>query len=62
MVDSFKQGYAYEDVNFEEYVIINTKNKDNPDNGKIFRRGSDYLNESTYEYYPEQKCKIDTNG
>ena len=28
-------------VNFEQYVLINTQNKNHPDNGKLFRRGLD---------------------
>ena len=29
------------EVKFNEYVLINTENKDNPDNGAIFRRTVD---------------------
>ena len=29
-------------VNYGEYIIIDTINKDNPDNGKIFRRGMNF--------------------
>ena len=42
MVAAFKQGIAYTIVNFDQYVLINTVNKNHPDNGKIFRRGYDY--------------------
>lgn len=62
MVEQFKKGYDYQEVNFEEYVIINTNNKDNPDNGKVYRRDTDYSNDKSYTYYPEEKYKIGTNG
>lgn len=46
MVQCFKQGGASTDiVNYGEYVIIDPINKNNPDNGKVFRRGMDYLND-----------------
>lgn len=38
MLDDFKQGLAFTEVRFGEYVIINTESKNHPDNGKIFRR------------------------
>lgn len=45
MVTNFKKGPNYTDVHFDEYVIINTVNKNNPDNGKIYKRGYDFNNE-----------------
>ena len=45
MIDAFSQGKAYEDVSFDEYVIIDTADKGNDDNGKIYRRGYDYTND-----------------
>ncbi len=45
MVASFKQGPMYTAVHYDEHVLINTKNKNNPDNGKLYRRGYDYTNE-----------------
>ena len=42
MITKFKKGPAYSDVHFDEHVIINTNNKNDPDNGKIFRRGYNY--------------------
>lgn len=42
MQKKFRQGTAYKDVWFGEYCIINTPDKNNPDNGKIFRRGAEY--------------------
>jgi hypothetical protein len=44
MIKSFKQGMDYKDVWFEEYCIIDSTNKNNPDNGKLYQRGMDYQN------------------
>ena len=44
MVAAFSQGGDYKTVNYDEYVLIDTENKNNPDNGKIYRRGYDYNN------------------
>lgn len=45
MVEAFQQGGAYKAVNYDEYVIIDTVNKNDIDNGKIYRRGYDYNND-----------------
>lgn len=45
MVTNFKLGANYTVVHYDEYVLINTENKNDPDNGKIFRRGYNYINE-----------------
>lgn len=45
MITAFKQGGTYTDVEYEQYVIINTTNRDDSDNGKIYRRGFDYSND-----------------
>lgn len=45
MVENFKKGPTYSAVHYDEHVLINTENKNNPDNGKVFRRGYDYTNE-----------------
>jgi hypothetical protein len=42
MINDFKQGPNYNTVHFDEHVLINTKNKNDPDNGKIYRRGYNY--------------------
>lgn len=42
MVENFAKGPNYTDVNYDEYVLINTATKTDPDNGKIYRRGYDY--------------------
>lgn len=44
MVAAFSQGGDYKTVNYDEYVLIDTENKNNPDNGKIYRRGYEYNN------------------
>lgn len=44
MVEQFKKGNSYKTVNYDEFVIIDTENKNDPDNGKVYRRGYDYNN------------------
>ncbi len=44
MVTKFKQGPKYTAVHYDEHVMINTVNKNDPDNGKIYRRGYDFNN------------------
>lgn len=44
MVAAFKDGPNYTDVHYDEYVIINTIDKNSEDNGKIYRRGYDFQN------------------
>ena len=44
MIDAFSGGPRYTEVNYDEYVIINTEDKNNPTNGQIYRRGYDYNN------------------
>ena len=44
MVTAFQQGPNYTDVHYDEYVIINTIDKNSEDNGKIYRRGYDFQN------------------
>ena len=44
MVNSFKQGDQYTEVNYGEHVIIDTENKNHPDNGKIYKRGYELSN------------------
>ncbi len=45
MVEKFKQGSNYTAVHYDEYVLINTENKNDPDNGKIYRRGYNFKND-----------------
>lgn len=47
MVRAFQQGASYTDVWYGEYCLISSKNKNHPDNGKIYKRGLDYQNKTT---------------
>lgn len=47
MKNDFRQGPLFSEVTFGEYVLINTENKNDPDNGKIFRRGLNYTDTKT---------------
>ena len=42
MIAEFSKGNQYTTVNYDEFVIIDTENKNNTDNGKIYRRGYNY--------------------
>lgn len=44
MVAAFKRGPSYSDIWYGEYCIIDTPNKNDEDNGKIYRRGLEYQN------------------
>lgn len=44
MISAFKGGGNYTAVWYGEYVIIDTVNKQDIDNGKVYRRGLDYQN------------------
>lgn len=46
MQEAFKKGPEYKDVWYGEYCIIDTKNKNDFDNGKIYQRGTEYGNET----------------
>lgn len=48
MADEFKRGPEYTAVNFGEYALIETEHKNNPENGRIFRRGYDYSKKDRY--------------
>lgn len=54
MVEKFSQGTSYKDVRFDEYVIISPADKRSEDNGKIYRRGRDFTNESGGAIYVGQ--------
>ena len=47
MKQKFSQGGNFTEVWYGEYCLISTKNKNHPDNGKVFRRGLDYQNTQT---------------
>ena len=52
MVIEFAKGEnSTNKVNYDDYVIINTLNRNHPDNGKIFRRGYDYNSSRTISGY-----------
>ena len=42
MIEKFALGGQYKEVNYEEYVIIDTENKNDITNGKVYRRGYNY--------------------
>lgn len=44
MVAAFKSGSAYTNVWYNEYCIIDTRNKNDKDNGKIYQRGLNFQN------------------
>lgn len=54
MIAAFSQGGDYKTVNYDEYVLIDTENKNNPDNGKIYRRGYEYNNSMSGAVYEGQ--------
>lgn len=45
MIENFKKGPLYQDVHYDEYVLINTQNKMDETNGQIYRRGYNYNSE-----------------
>ena len=45
MVQKFSNGPDYTAVHYDEYVMINTKNRNNKDNGKIYRRGYNFTDD-----------------
>ena len=45
MVTNFKKGPDYTAVHYDEHVMINTVNKNDPDNGRVYRRGYDFTND-----------------
>lgn len=47
MVTAFKQGPAYTAVWYNEYAILDTLNKNDKDNGKIYQRGLNYQDAET---------------
>ena len=52
MVEAFQLGGEYLEANYGQYVLIDTPNKNDPQNGLLFRRGFDYLEE--YKTAPTQ--------
>lgn len=54
MVQAFKRADSYKDVWYNEFCIIDTPNKNNVDNGKIYQRGLDYTNDMGGAIYKGQ--------
>ena len=48
MKAAFAQGPNYTEVHYDEYVLINTTNKNDLTNGNIYRRGYDFNNAETH--------------
>lgn len=70
MLESFGKNKSDCPVNFDEYVLINTVNKNNPENGQVFRRGYDYNSDRTIISYqptygkpnPYETIETEANG
>ena len=69
MLDDFGKNNRSCAVNFDEYVLINTVNKNNPENGQVFRRGYDYNSsrkiktyQPTYGPNPYETIEVPANG
>lgn len=50
---------GYTEVNFDEYVLINTLNKNNPENGQVYRRGYDYTSDRKILSYTLNKTETE---
>ena len=42
---------SYTEVNYGDYMLISTKNLNHPDNGMLFKRGTDFNSVLTQGYY-----------
>jgi hypothetical protein len=47
MIEQFQKGPAFTEVKYGEYVIIDTVDKNNPDNGSIYQRTANYTDKDT---------------
>lgn len=54
MIQAFKRGDSYRDIWYNEFCIIDTPNKNDVDNGKIYQRGLDYTNDMGGAVYKGQ--------
>lgn len=54
MVKNFQLGNSFTQIWFNEYCIIDTPNKNDKDNGKVYRRGLDYQNSMGGAIYVSQ--------
>ena len=70
MLESFGKNNNNCPVHFDEYVLINTVNKNNPENGQVFKRGYDYNSDRTIVTYqptygkenPYETKEVPANG
>lgn len=58
MADNFRDA-SYSSVKFDEYVLIDTANKNNPDNGKVFKRGYGYNSGKTIQWFNTETNKVE---
>ena len=49
MATAFRDA-SYSTVKFDQYVLIDTEDKNNPDNGKVFKRGYGYNSGKTVQW------------
>lgn len=54
MVQAFKRGDSYRDIWYNEFCLIDTPNKNDIDNGKLYQRGLDYTNDMGGAVYKGQ--------
>lgn len=54
MIQAFKRGDSYRDVWYNEFCLIDTPNKNDVDNGKLYQRGLDYTNDMGGAVYKGQ--------
>lgn len=59
MATAFRNA-SYSSVKFDEYVLIDTANKNNPDNGKVFKRGYGYNSGKTIQWFNTQTNKVES--
>lgn len=59
MATAFRDA-SYSIVKFDQYVLIDTEDKNNPDNGKVFKRGYGYNSGKTVQWNNPATGKIET--
>lgn len=52
----------YIDVNYGDYILITPKNLDHPDNGMLFKRGTDFQSKLDMAYYTEIEIPDETGA
>lgn len=55
MTTEFAKGGSYTEVNYGQYVLISTLNKNNDENGLLFRRGFDYNDDVSLSTKPTRE-------